>query len=464
MHKSLQRKLTYLGAIVLLFIPVIYLGLPAAPSTDPRQSSEGGTLAQLRKKYQLGETSLGNVDPAGATMNLVLLGMRGVATSVLWKQADEQKEVKNWPALRSTTDSIILLQPHFLKVWEFHGWNLAYNVSAEWDAVGDRFYWVKEGIKFCMRGVEQNRQFPELAYHTGSIIHKKMGTSDEKKSFRRFYRDQDPDAEAFPNGPDPAVKMKGSDLRSDSYQEARKWYQFSININDTFGNEQHIMSRPLFRANPTKALIDYAIAQQEDGIFDEHNREVWREAFTEWTRKYGKETFPTTEVDQPLHLELEPSEEAEYRKTPKGNLMIHWIAAYQDMCNYRYWRLRCLAEQDPLTVDAHREFYNGRESYFKAQHSLAAKQFYSGMEKFEAMINKYPGMLTDDSTLDEGMTAQYFWRRILNLEHAQLPERYPLQRMWEDYPGAQSKGRENFARYGRERMLEKSLLNRKTRR
>ncbi len=32
----------------------------------------------------------------------------------------------------ATTESVILLQPHYIQVWRYLGWNLAWNVSAEW--------------------------------------------------------------------------------------------------------------------------------------------------------------------------------------------------------------------------------------------------------------------------------------------------------------------------------------------
>ena len=63
-----QRKLLYGFLIVVLTIPIIWLGRPATKD-DP-----GGQLAGMRAEYKLGEASLGEIDPSSATMNLVLLG------------------------------------------------------------------------------------------------------------------------------------------------------------------------------------------------------------------------------------------------------------------------------------------------------------------------------------------------------------------------------------------------------
>lgn len=468
MNKSTQRKVAYLLGICFLFIPIIALGLPAAPSPDARKSSAGGKLARMRLENQLGETSLGNVDPTSATMNLVLLGMRGVATSILWKQAHEEQEVKNWAALRATTDSIILLQPHFLKVWEFHGWNLAYNVAPEWDQVGDRYYWVKEGIKFKARGVERNERYPDLYYQTGIVVAQKIGLADERKQYRKFFRDQDPDTTMFPSGPDPAVKRvvgradgENMNLDADNYEVGREWFKLAVQVNDRYpGHEQHILAAPLFRATPTRCMMDYATALQDEGIFEEKTRRAWQDAFEEWTQKYGKEEFLTLENPTPLHLELTPAEAQQLSQTQAGKRTMHWIAAYQDIVNYRYWRQRCLAEQEPLTVEAHRDLYNGREKYFKSHFGEATKNFLNGMTNLEKVLQKHPEMFGDDSFTEEGLVAQIFWRSILKLQAETVPEKYPLQRLWESFPGLHDKAREQFELYGRQRDLERSLNER----
>ncbi len=62
---SRQRKLVYLCGILILLIPIIWLGRPGAGEES------GGRLAQLRSKYDLGENQLGRVDPTSAAMNLV---------------------------------------------------------------------------------------------------------------------------------------------------------------------------------------------------------------------------------------------------------------------------------------------------------------------------------------------------------------------------------------------------------
>ena len=105
---SRQRQLVYLAGILVLMVPITLLGRPAS-----EDGTNAGMIADKRNEYGLGETSFGKVDPASATMNLVLLGMRGLAANLLWMEAEDHKKNKNWSELNSTVESIILLQPHF---------------------------------------------------------------------------------------------------------------------------------------------------------------------------------------------------------------------------------------------------------------------------------------------------------------------------------------------------------------
>ena len=138
---SRQRKLVYAGCILFLLVPIVYLGAPTSDDVVPGSKTQvsGGLLARMRVEHDLGESTLGEIDPSSAAMNLVLLGLRGPAAGVLHLQALEYQEKKDWAKLKATVESIIRLQPHYVEIWKFQGWNLSFNVSREWDRVADRF-------------------------------------------------------------------------------------------------------------------------------------------------------------------------------------------------------------------------------------------------------------------------------------------------------------------------------------
>lgn len=431
---SLQRKLVYLGGIIVLLIPILLLGRPGragleATETRPEvKAEEGGYIARMRSKHDLGEVELGAVDPSSATMNLVLLGLRGVATNLLWMDAKEQQEHKNWTELERTTESIILLQPHFTKVWQFQGWNLAYNVSVEWDAVEDRYFWVKKGIKFYQRGTKRNRTEPELFWFTGDLCGKKIGRSDEWVQFRRFFK-KDPDPRyAKSNGLDLQINPEGED----NYLRAKFWFQRSKEVDDIDKTDrQHIMANSIYRSYPARAQMDYAAAFGREGSFSEKAREAWDIALQDW-QAYGMEPIRTKvgEIRMEIANEEEYAELAAQLGVDVADVK-RLVSSYQDMTNYRYWKTRALAEREANTIEAHRLVYAGEQKFKAGEYGEAEKLLLEGMRKFEKMLEDFPVLLQDDLTVEEGLVAILFYRDILGFLDKPT-DIHPLKKLWNE--------------------------------
>lgn len=434
---SKQRKIAYLIGIVVLLIPIIMLGQP-----------ETGKIATLRQKFQLGESTLGDVDPTGAAANLVLLGLRGPASTVLWLQADEEKETKDWAKLKGTVNSIITLQPHFKKIWRFQGWNLAFNVSSEWDAVEDRFYWVKEGIKFTEGGAQRNRKYAELPWELGRFTGSKIGNSDEKEFFRKFFV-SDPNTDKFNGGPDPDINPEGKD----NYLVSREHY---LHANEReLNNKQNIMARLIFRSYPAKCYQDMASALQREGIFGDLTARTWEDASEAWTGEYGtKEVFENevlraiSKADPPQGVvQLESNAEAINRLAKANAVPLEkqkeWTDRSQKMVHYRYWRQRCMVEGQTRTVAAHQDIYLGKQLYRAGEinpqgeegelPSRAQQRLEAGMYKLDAILRdeRFASLKEEDEMVEEAMLAVFYWRKVHNLNGAVIPAEYPLKWLWE---------------------------------
>ena len=440
---SKQRKLAYLGGIVLLLIPVITLGMPA---TDT-QGETGGVISRLRHKHQLGESTLGDVDPSGAAANLVLLGLRGPAVTTLHLQAMKEKETKNWAKLRASVNSIITLQPHFKKIWRFQGWNLAYNVSAEWDDIEDRFYWVKEGIKFVEDGARRNTKYAELPWELGRMSGSKIGESDERVFFRKFFL-KDPDTDLYNEGPDPDINPEGKD----NYLTSRDHY-LTANERELI-NGQDIMTRMIFRSYPAKSFQEYAEALQKEGVFGDKTRLAWESAFDAWTVEYGQEDVDCQALYQASQanprsgkLKLESDGEtianlASMNEVPEL-LQREWTDRYQKMVHYGYWRKRTEVEREELTFAAHKEIYAGKQLYREGKTSgrgeegelpsEARAMLEQGMRKLEKVLKdpRFVQLQSEDEMLEEAMLAVMYWRKIYKLNGAAIPADYPLKWLWD---------------------------------
>jgi hypothetical protein len=425
-----NRKFIYMGGILLLLFPIAVLGMPA---TQPTKS--GGMIARQRQEYKLGEATLGDVDPTSATMNLVLLGMRGIAGSVLWTQAEQQKMTKNWSELESTVESIIKLQPRFMGVWKYQSWNLAYNVSAECDAVEDRFFWVKKGAKFLLRGINQNDDSAELPHQMGEFLGKKMGRADERRQFRQFFK-SDPDPR-FDGLPDPELNRN----QQDNYLVAKEYYETANRKEELPGVEQHIMARPLFRSYPWRSQMDYAAAIESEGTFGEVAREAWLLANAEWRTRFGRERFIST-TGNGGEFELEATREEIYKMADSDGTdpeeKLQWQEHYRKMTNYTYWRNRSDVESQREMTDARSALYEGKQKFFAADLQGARNLFEDGLTKLERLFAQYPGLLTedilDDELIEEALKSLLMWKYVLQLNGEEIPEQYPLKHVWDANP------------------------------
>lgn len=424
--ESRFRKLVYLGFIVLLLIPIVVLGMPGGG-----RFSTPGVLSSMRSEFELGESDIGKIDPTSAAMNMVLLGFRGIAVNTLWANVEHYKNTKNWELMKSTTDAIVRLQPHFISVWRFTSWNLAFNVSAEFDGVKDRFNCVKDGAIFLQNGIDINGKNPDLAWEEGRIIGFKIGMSDEARYFRKFFK-SDPDVEQFKGGPDPKINEQALD----NYLVARDWY---IKANDRELNQrQRILDRTLFRSYPARSYFDYAAALQKDGVFGEQTRVAWDDAYRDWTTKYGREIFRVPEIPE-AEMWMEMSEDdisGQVKTGDEERRLRKAVDDYQKIVNYRYWRDRARCERDPQMADAHREIYEAQVAYGEQRLTEAKALVESGMKNFGDMLKKYPDLLAvDDLLLEDALTAVLMWQYILKLSGDTPTDDYPLKVIWDSQQG-----------------------------
>ena len=83
-------------------------------------------LARIKQDKDLGEATIGQIDTGGFMLKLAMIGgARGVVANALWTQARGYEKVHEWDKLKNTVDFITKLQPHFLSIWTYQGWNLS---------------------------------------------------------------------------------------------------------------------------------------------------------------------------------------------------------------------------------------------------------------------------------------------------------------------------------------------------
>ncbi len=271
---AFRRKIIYLVGIAALLALLSFLGRPTTQRSQTSQGSPGGLLARAREAHGLSQTQLGEIDPTSETIKLATLGMRGVATNILWTQANQYKMKKDWTNLSATLERVALLQPNFMEVWRHQSWNLAYNVSIEFDDFRQRYRWVIRGIKFLEKGIHYNELEPKLTWYMGWMISQKIGKSDEHRQFRRLFKADDDFHDWLP--------FEMQDPSRDNWLVGQRWFRKSEWLVDERGASIGGMSPAVFRSDAPMCQMNYASAVEQDGVFGQVARMAWTRASELW--------------------------------------------------------------------------------------------------------------------------------------------------------------------------------------
>jgi hypothetical protein len=459
-RQLLIRKVVYVALMIPLVVTLAWLGMPPSPGVKGAQASPGGVLAQMRERHKLNPTNLGDIDPTSETLKLATLGMRGVASTILWEKANDYKMRKDWTNLSATLNQITKLQPNFVAVWRFQGWNLSYNVSAEFDDYRERYRWVIRGIEYLEEGTRYNKQDAILVWDVGWFISQKIGRSDERREFRVLFRNDD--------------DFHGSRLtaRRDNWLVGKARFEDCLAVVDGGGRMRG--SPVLYRSDPAKCQMNYSEAIEIDGTFGEVARMEWQRAANEW-HQFGMVELPTTFGHIIRLNDLEPlrqqiagmvdqldamqpgirdkireekiaaltDAQREAMKTPekersvaqfemayqaedairvtheevasrvkgserrKAQQLVEQIAAHQEVVtaiegsreivNFAYWRLRAQFEQEADTVAAREAAFQGEDAFDQGLLLPARDHYERGIALWRKVLDKYPILMQDES-------------------------------------------------------------------
>ena len=409
-------------------------------------------LNQVKTDNDLGEAAIGQVDTGSFMMKLFLLGgFRGIVANYLWIQAEDHKKNHDWDRLKATVDLITKLQPHFLSIWTFQGWNLAYNVSVEWDAPDDKYEWIKQGIKFVQEGVRNNQRSPDLIWDTAWFYYHKLGFSDESIILRRLFRDDED--EAFKTYRDPESGLEV--VRNDNFQLGYGWFSRAVKLVDEGGsrltggtseNIQYIDPSPqrkgraddiAFRSMPSHAQTHYAAALEKmsmagiEATFGEVAKNEWARALREWILFGSHKFLSHNEVmrDGKLvrdDIYLDDSTNPEKYKTLPENAQ-YWTDRWASQMNYRYWKERCQAEMTQEGVTARQLFYEGTKAYKTGDFAQAAAKFKEGLAVWNDNLKNFPTYREDDlNKKDTGLVVKRYVRVLRQLGEP-VPDAMPFK-------------------------------------
>ncbi|MHC4192567.1 MAG: hypothetical protein ACYSP9_00145 [Planctomycetota bacterium] len=131
-----------------------------------------------------------NASPSLAFATVALGAFRGLVVDILWMRADALKEQGQFFDARQLAEWITTLQPRFAAVWDFHSWNMAYNISVAIPSSQpeERWRWVKNGYELLRdKGIPLNPRsivlYRQLAM---TFQHKIGGVSDDAHKYYKL--------------------------------------------------------------------------------------------------------------------------------------------------------------------------------------------------------------------------------------------------------------------------------------
>lgn len=95
--------------------------------------------------------------PPEVALGIAMGAFRGLFVNYLWMRANTLKEAGKFYEAVQLSDAITRLQPRFPRVWVFHAWNMAYNISVTTQTREERWKWVNDGIALLRdKGIPAN--------------------------------------------------------------------------------------------------------------------------------------------------------------------------------------------------------------------------------------------------------------------------------------------------------------------
>jgi len=148
-------------------------------------------LNRLREEYQIThlEKPLENAPPMLAFSTLALGGFRGLIANYLWIRANGLHQKGRYFETLTLAGWITQLQPRISDVWEYQAWNMAYNISREFDDPEERWLWIDSGIRLLRdEALRYNPREPDLYRELAWFYEDKFGQTLDNE--HRYYKVQ----------------------------------------------------------------------------------------------------------------------------------------------------------------------------------------------------------------------------------------------------------------------------------
>lgn len=148
-----------------------------------------GPIQDMRAEYELTSDPVHGDNPELVLATTALGAFRGIIVDVVWVRLQQLKQQGRFFEIVQLSDWACKLAPQFAKIWEFHAWNMAYNVSVEIPELKERWSWVRSGMELLRdEAIPANPRDPSLYNALARIYLDKIG--EQKDDAHMVYKAQ----------------------------------------------------------------------------------------------------------------------------------------------------------------------------------------------------------------------------------------------------------------------------------
>jgi len=227
--------------------------------------------------------------------------------------------------------------PHVPQAWFRRAYQLAYNMSVEFDGYENRYAWVRRGIDVLLDGAEQNPDTTDLTWMTARFIGRKIGDADERAAYRQLFSQDERLHKRIAKIID-VERARSPDKKVDNWLVAKMLFEHCV--------DRHAKSRAsstippvLFFSRPAATQARYAQALSESGHWNEA-LQAWKEA-EQLHNELGERTILVGTSDR-IRLDDLESRLAEFGP---NDTSVKQLQAARRRIQYDYWLMRCQLEQ-----------------------------------------------------------------------------------------------------------------------
>jgi len=140
-------------------------------------------------KLGLGDELTGVLPAHAALLPAALGSFRGLMVDYLWYRANRLQEDGEFFEANTLAQAISALLPGSPAVWQFHAWNMAYNISVATYTPQERWDWVSKGVRLLRdQGIVANPRAILLYQELSRIFQHKIGQRSDDMHW--YYKQQ----------------------------------------------------------------------------------------------------------------------------------------------------------------------------------------------------------------------------------------------------------------------------------